>query len=59
VLYSEDRQANKGTADEIIKRLEAEKNYIPSSELTRREYLYLLQQEYQNYVENRSGKKEQ
>jgi hypothetical protein len=56
-LYSEGRQANKETAEEITKRLEAQQNYIPSSELTRREYAYLLQKEYQEYVESRTDNK--
>jgi hypothetical protein len=56
-LYSEGRQANKETAEEIIKRLEAEKNYIPSSEFTRREYVYLLQKEYKEYIESRTDNK--
>ena len=49
-LYSEGRQANAETADEIIKRLE-EKNYIPPS--TRREYQHLLVKEYREYVAGR------
>jgi hypothetical protein len=56
-LYSEDREANKETAGEIIKRLEALKNFIPSSELTRREYAYLLLKEYREYVESRADSK--
>ena len=56
-LYSEDREANKEIAEEIIKRLEALKNFIPSSELTRREYAYLLLKEYREYVENRADNK--
>ena len=50
-LYSEGRQANKETAEEIIKRLEAQKNYIPSSDLTRREFAYVLLKEYKEYTE--------
>jgi hypothetical protein len=52
-LYSEGRQANKETAEEIIKRLEAQKNYIPSSDLTRREYRHLLLKEYREHVASR------
>jgi hypothetical protein len=56
-LYSEGKQANKETAEEIIKRLEAAKNYIPSSEFTRREYAYLLQKDYKEYVKSRTDNK--
>ena len=49
-LYSEGRQANKETAEEIIKRLEAQKNYIPSSDLPRREYRHILLKEYREYA---------
>ena len=52
-LYSEDRQANKETAEEIIDRLEGKKNYIPSSDRTRKEYAYVLLKEYRKYVESR------
>jgi hypothetical protein len=53
-LYSEGREANGETAEEIIRRLEAEKNYIPSSDLIRREFAYVLLKEYQEYVEDRA-----
>lgn len=49
-LYSEGRQANQETAEEIINRLETQKNYIPSSDLIRREYRYLLLKEYKEYA---------
>ena len=52
-LYAEGRQANKESTEEIIKRLEAAKNYIPSSDLTRREYRHLLLKEYREYVASR------
>jgi hypothetical protein len=52
-FYSEGRQANRETAEEIMKRLEADKNYIPSSDLTRREYRYILLKEYRRYVAGR------
>jgi hypothetical protein len=55
-LYFEGRQANKETAEEIIKRLEVQKNYIPSSDLTRREYRYILLKEYREYVKDRENK---
>jgi hypothetical protein len=49
-LYSEGRQANQETAEEIINRLEAKKNYIPSSDRTRKEFSYVLLKEYREYV---------
>ena len=52
-LHSEGRQPNKETAEEILKRLEALNNYIPSSELTRTEYRHLLLKEYREYVASR------
>ncbi len=52
-LYSEGRQANGETAEEIINRLEAQKNFIPSSDRTRREYAYALLAEYKEYIEDR------
>jgi hypothetical protein len=55
-LYSEGRQANEETAEEIIDRLEAKKNYIPSSERVRREYAYVLLKEYRKYVRDRAEK---
>ena len=54
-LYSEGRQANQEIAEEIINRLE-KKNYIPSSYLTRKEYAYILLQEYREYVKGRADK---
>ncbi len=51
-LYSEGRQANQETAEEIINRLE-KKNYIPSSYLIRKEYAYVLLKEYSEYVNGR------
>jgi hypothetical protein len=54
-LFSEGRQANKETVEEIIKRLEGQKNFIPSSDLIRREYAYILLKEYREYVEDRTG----
>jgi hypothetical protein len=56
-LYSEGRKAIKETAEEIIKRLEAHENFIPSSELARREYAYLLLKDYEEYVERRTDNK--
>jgi len=54
-LYSEGRPANDETAEEIITRLEAMKNYIPSSECACREYAYALLWEYRTYVKHRAG----
>ncbi len=56
-LYSEARQANQETAEEIIKRLEALNNYVPSSDRTRKEYAYVLLKEYREYVQGRSNAK--
>jgi Ca2+-binding EF-hand superfamily protein len=54
-LYSEGRILTDETAEEIIKRLEARNNYIPSSERVRKEYSYILLNEYRAYVKDRSG----
>jgi hypothetical protein len=54
-LYSEGRKATDETAEEIIKRLEEKRNYIPSSERARKEYSYVLLKEYRKYVKDRSG----
>ena len=54
-LHSEGRKATDETAEEIIKRLEAIKNYIPRSERARKEYSYVLLKEYRTYVKDRSG----
>jgi hypothetical protein len=53
-LYSEGRRAIDETAEEMIKRLEAKKNYIPSSDRTRKEYIYVLLKEYRMYVKSRT-----
>ncbi|MEI7673086.1 MAG: hypothetical protein WCK00_13325 [Deltaproteobacteria bacterium] len=52
-LYSDGRQANVETAAEIMKRLEALNNYIPSSDRIRKEYGYVLVREYGEYVQGR------
>jgi len=49
-------KATDETAEEIIKRLEEKKNYIPGSERVRIEYAYALLREYRRYVKDRSGK---
>jgi hypothetical protein len=56
-LYAEGRKPNDETAEEIIKRLEARNNYIPSSERTRNEYTYVLLNEYRAYVKERSSRR--
>jgi hypothetical protein len=53
-LYSEGRQANKETAEEILDRLEKNNNYIPPS--ARREYKSVLLKEYRDYVAVRKNK---
>ncbi len=54
-LYAEGRKTTDETAEEIIKRLEARNNYIPSSERVRKEYAYVLLNEYRAYGKERSG----
>ncbi len=55
-LYSEGRQANQETGEEIINRLETKKNHIPTSDRTRREYAYVLLKEYRKYIAERKDK---
>ena len=55
-LFSEGRQADEETAEEIINRLEARKNFIPSSARIRREYAHVLLKEYRKYVGDRAEK---
>jgi hypothetical protein len=52
-LYAEGRKANEDTVEEIIGRLEAAKNYIPSSDRARSDYSYTLLREYRNYIKGR------
>jgi hypothetical protein len=54
-LHSKGRPADDGTAEEIINRLEAKNNYIPSSDRARREYAYVLLKEYGKYVKERTN----
>jgi len=54
-LYAEGRKATEETAEEIIRRLEAKNNYIPSSERVRNEYAYVLLKEYRAYLKERSS----
>jgi len=49
-LFSEGRDASDETAEEIIRRLEAGNNHVPSFEPVRREYAYVLLREYRRYV---------
>jgi hypothetical protein len=53
-LYAEGRPANDETVEEIINRLEARKNYIPSSDRVRKEYAHVLLKEYRKYVKGRA-----
>jgi hypothetical protein len=52
-LCSVGKKPNKETVEEIIAGLEALGNYIPTSEITRREYRNVLLKEYKEYVETR------
>jgi hypothetical protein len=54
-LYAEGRKPTERTAEEIIERLEARNNYVPSTERVRKEYAYVLLNEYRAYVKDRSG----
>ena len=58
-LHSEGRQPNRETAEEIINRLETQKNFIPSSDRTRKEYAYVLLTEYREYTEGRADSNRQ
>ncbi len=53
-LYSEGREPNKETAEELLNRLEKHNNYVPSS--ARWEYKTALLKEYEEYVEARRNK---
>jgi len=53
-VYSEGRQPNNETAEEILDRLEKHNNYIPPS--ARREYKSVLLKEYRDYVGDRKNK---
>lgn len=54
-LFSEGKKPTDETAEEIIYRLEAKKNYIPSSDRVRREYAFALLREYRAFIKDRSG----
>ena len=53
-LYAEGRKASDVIGEEIIKRLEVKKNYIPSSGRARKEYAYVLLKEYRKYVKDQT-----
>jgi hypothetical protein len=53
-LYSEGRQANQETGEEILNRLEKHNNYIPPS--ARWEYKSVLLKEYRDYIAGRKDK---
>ncbi len=53
-LYSEGRHPNEETAEEILDRLEKNKNYIPPS--ARWEYKRVLLKEYRDYVAGQKNK---
>ncbi|MDD5206652.1 MAG: hypothetical protein PHS17_14600 [Desulfobacterales bacterium] len=53
-LYSKGRKPTDEVAEEIIERLEAKGNYIPSSDRARREYAYVLLKEYRKYIKDHS-----
>jgi hypothetical protein len=53
-LYAGGRKPTEKTAEEIIERLEAKSNYIPPSERARKEYAYILLNEYRAYFKERS-----
>jgi hypothetical protein len=53
-LFSEGRQPNQETAEEIINRLEKNNHYIPLS--ARREYKSVLFKEYKDYVASQKDK---
>lgn len=54
-LHAEDRKADGDTARAIIQKLIEQKNYIPSSETARREYAFVLLEEYRKFIKARSG----
>ena len=54
-VHAEDMKPSDAAAEEIMKRLEERKNYIPGSEQARREYAYALLREYRKYIRERSS----
>jgi len=55
-LYGEGRVADRETTGEIMNRLEARQNYIPSSEIAPRGYRHILLREYEEYLSGRAEK---
>lgn len=53
-LYSEGRQPNQETVEEILERLEKNNNYIPPS--ARWDYKRVLHEEYRDYAASRKNK---
>ncbi len=53
-VYSEGRQPNSETAEEIVERLEKHNNYIPPA--ARREYKSVLLKVYKDYLADRENK---
>jgi hypothetical protein len=56
-IFLEGRELTDQTAEEMINKLEANNNYIPSSDKVRKEYSYVLLREYANYIKTQSNKK--
>jgi len=54
-LNAQGQPANEAIAEEILDRLEAKKNYIPSSDRARREYAYVLLKEYRTFLASRAN----
>jgi hypothetical protein len=57
-LYSVGKKANKETVEEIIAGLEAMGNYIPTSEVIRREYRNVILKEYEEFIETHEREKD-
>ncbi len=52
-LYAEGKKVDDVTTEEIIGRLEARKNYIPSAYSVRRDYVCAVRAKYRTYVNDR------
>jgi hypothetical protein len=57
-LYSVGKKANKETVEEIVAGLETMGNYIPTSEVIRREYRNVILKEYEEFVETHEREKD-
>ncbi len=57
-FYDEGKPANDETIEEIMTRLEEFKNYIPSSDRARKDYGYMLLNEYRRYIKEQNEKVE-